>query len=104
MKKSSSKRKKSTVIKFKVHKDLPFCAMSLSNTLYNKTGNWRSLRPEVNKDKCISCLLCWKFCPQPCISIKDGIPVIDYNYCKGCGICVEVCPKGAIEFKKEENK
>ena len=90
-------------LKFKSHKDLPLCAVSLSNTLYNKTGSWRSIKPAVCKDKCSSCLLCWKFCPEPCISIVDGLPVIDYDYCKGCGICIEVCPKGAIKFE-EENK
>jgi len=103
MKKSGSKHKKKVkIIKFKGHKEMPLCAVSLANTLYNKTGSWRSMKPVVHKDKCISCLLCWKFCPEPCIVMKDGIPVIDYDYCKGCGICIETCPKGAIVFEKEK--
>ena len=98
-KKSGSKKAKD--VSFKGHKDMPICAISLSTTRYNKTGGWRSLRPIINKDKCISCILCWKFCPEPCITIVEGMPVIDYNYCKGCGICIEVCPKKAIEFEEE---
>lgn len=88
-------------IEFKSHNDLPFCSMSLSSTLSNKTGSWRSMKPVVRKEKCTSCLLCWKFCPEPCITMQDGIPVIDYDYCKGCGICAEVCAKKAIEFEEE---
>ena len=104
MKKSGSKddKKKAIVITFKTHKDMPYCAMSLADTRSNKTGSWRSIKPIVVRDKCSSCLLCWKFCPEPCIEIVDGIPVIDYDYCKGCGICIEICPKGAIVFAEEE--
>lgn len=93
--------RRAKVISFKSHKDLPYCAMSLSNTLYNKAGEWRSIKPIIDKKKCISCLICWKFCPDACISVKNGIPVINYDYCKGCGICIEVCPKGAIIAEKE---
>lgn len=99
MGKSDSKKK--NTIHFKGQKDLPYCAISLASTRHNKTGSWRSIKPIINKEKCTSCLLCWKFCPEPCISIVDGIPIIDYDYCKGCGICVEVCNKGAIVFEEE---
>ncbi len=99
-KKSGSKKVKH--IKFAAHKDLPLCAVSLANTLNNKTGSWRSSVPVVDNKKCISCAICWKFCPEPCITMVDGYPVIDYDYCKGCSICVEVCPKNAINYEKEK--
>lgn len=102
MKKSYSKKKKPVFIKLKDHREMPICAMSLSNTLTNKTGTWRSIKPVVDKNKCSKCLLCWKFCPEPCITMVDGLPVIDYDYCKGCGICIEVCPKKAIIFEEEK--
>jgi 2-oxoisovalerate ferredoxin oxidoreductase delta subunit len=102
IKKSGSKKKAAKTVHFKTYKDLPFCAMSLSSTLTNKTGVWRTLTPVVKQDLCISCLLCWKFCPEPCITMVDGIPVIDYDYCKGCGICAEVCVTKAIVMEEEK--
>ncbi len=100
--KKSSHKKKVNIIKFKKCDDLPHCAMSIADSLYNKTGSWRSIKPIVAGNKCTSCLQCWKFCPEPCITMVDGIPVIDYDYCKGCGICIEVCPARAIFFAEEE--
>ena len=64
----------------------------------NKTGDWRSLRPEVNKEKCTRCGICWQFCPDAAIKIsKEKGAVIDYDYCKGCGICAAECPFKAIK-------
>ena len=95
MKKSGSKK----IIKFKSHKDMPICAISLSSTLTNKTGIWRSIKPIVLENKCTACALCWKFCPEPCIAMEEGIPVIDYEYCKGCGLCAAECPRACIVMK-----
>lgn len=71
----------------------------------NKTGSWRSLRPELTAEKCIKCGICEDFCPEGCISgprkKERELPVTDYDYCKGCGICAKVCPKNAIEMKEE---
>ena len=68
----------------------------------NLTAGWRSMKPEVDKTKCINCGICWSFCPD--MSIKQGKDCvsIDYDYCKGCGICAMQCPKHAIIMKKEE--
>ena len=66
-----------------------------------KTGAWRQIRPVLDKDKCNGCLLCWKFCPEACINVVDGMPVIDFDYCKGCGICEVECPRGAIVMEQE---
>lgn len=65
-----------------------------------ETGSWRSERPVVDQEKCISCLRCWVFCPEAVID-KDTI-TIDYTYCKGCGICAVECPRNAITMEKEE--
>jgi len=67
-----------------------------------KTGLWRFLRPVINYNKCIKCGLCWMYCPEICIDLKDdGTPVINYDYCKGCGICVNECPVKAIQLVRE---
>jgi len=72
-------------------------------SLYNKTGNWRALRPILHKEKCIRCLLCWAHCPEPAVTREDDdYASIDYDYCKGCGICANVCPVHAIEMVMEE--
>jgi len=69
-----------------------------------KTGNWRNNRPVHDKEKCINCLICWIYCPEGCIKVKDGkMTGIDLDYCKGCGICAEECPPKvkAIEMIEE---
>ncbi|MFC2061031.1 4Fe-4S dicluster-binding protein [Elusimicrobiota bacterium] len=69
-----------------------------------KTGDWKTFRPEIDRDECINCLFCWIYCPDMCIKVKkEGeIEGVDLDYCKGCGICAEVCPKKCIQMKKEE--
>jgi len=75
-----------------------------NTTLANKTGSWRTQKPETNYTKCISCSLCSKICPEACIDMvatKDFLkpkPKTDYNYCKGCALCVHECPVKAIKM------
>jgi pyruvate ferredoxin oxidoreductase delta subunit len=67
-----------------------------------KTGNWRVEKPVIDYGKCVKCLICWLYCPEPAIT-RRGIEVkIDYDYCKGCGICAEECPTKAISMVPEE--
>jgi len=52
---------------------------------------------------CRSCRICWIFCPDSSIEIKDDSkPEFDYDYCKGCGICSNECPCGVITMQREE--
>jgi len=67
------------------------------------TGDWRSLIPVIDIDKCIDCFTCWIYCPDDCIIIKDDMIVgIKATHCKGCGICAKACPKKAITMTPEE--
>ena len=67
---------------------------------YN-TGDWRTLKPVIDKEKCINCLICWIYCPDSSILVEDGkIKDVDYKHCKGCGICAQVCPKKCISMEK----
>jgi 2-oxoacid:acceptor oxidoreductase delta subunit (pyruvate/2-ketoisovalerate family) len=76
----------------------------------NKTGDWRSFRPNIDTTKCIKCGICVSFCPEGCISGADVKKVlqerefakVDYDYCKGCGICANECPVKCITMAKEE--
>ncbi|OPX17698.1 ferredoxin [candidate division WOR-3 bacterium 4484_100] len=70
-----------------------------------ETGDWRSERPIWDENKCIHCLICWIYCPDSAIIVKDEkVQGIDYRYCKGCGICAEECPPKvkAITMVREE--
>jgi len=58
-----------------------------------ETGSWRSQRPIRDETKCIHCLLCWIYCPDSAIRVKEGkIIGVDLAHCKGCGICAKECP------------
>jgi len=76
--------------------------LEAGNAKEYKTGDWRSQRPVVDKEKCINCLTCFIFCPDSAIKVENGIMMgYDYDYCKGCGICANECPKKCIAMKPE---
>ena len=56
-------------------------------------------KPYVDKDKCIKCATCAKFCPVEAITMK-GYPKFDYGKCIRCYCCHEVCPADAIYLRK----
>jgi 2-oxoisovalerate ferredoxin oxidoreductase delta subunit len=102
MKKRKDRESAVKRITFKKEKDLPPAAISMADMRFNKTGEWRSARPVIDYGKCTSCMICWKYCPDAAITIRDGKPWIDLDYCKGCEICVEECPLKAIKSEKEK--
>ena len=61
----------------------PFC----SNLNVNKT-----LVSKNCKAGCIKCEICIKNCPEQCMKMINGIPVVDYAKCTSCGTCVTKCP------------
>lgn len=86
------------------HTELPIM-LEVATSLRNKTGGWRSFRPEIDEKKCTGCLICWIFCPDGCVK-KEKIGKrysvkIEYDYCKGCGICAAECPAKAIAMRRE---
>ena len=62
------------------------------------TGGWRTgVRPQVELESCVNCLLCWVYCPDSAVKTLDGVFAgFDLDVCKGCEICATVCPTGAI--------
>lgn len=72
------------------------------NFKINRTGDWRTLRPEVDREKCNACGICWLYCPDGAIKAEDGKFEIDYYYCKGCGLCAKMCPRKCISMVEEE--
>jgi pyruvate ferredoxin oxidoreductase delta subunit len=70
-----------------------------------RTGTWRSMRPVVDKDKCINCMICWMYCPDNSILVEGGeMKGFRLTHCKGCGICANQCPKDAIVMVEEGEK
>ncbi len=74
---------------------------SIKPNCNNKTGSWRSQKPVIDKEKCIGCGTCARFCPDEAIKIVDGKAVVDLDYCKGCGICANECPVKCIKMELE---
>lgn len=87
----------------KTWKEIPIGGLitEAGNAMKYNTGDWRTFKPVRDEKKCTNCLLCWVYCPDSSILVKDGkITGVDYGHCKGCGICAEVCPKKCIEMVK----
>ena len=66
-----------------------------------RPGDWRSVRPVVDRQKCVKCAVCWLYCPVQCIVEKPAWFDIGYATCKGCGICAQECPQRAISMIPE---
>ena len=74
----------------------------VGNSINYKTGDWRSYRPMWDDKKCNNCKVCWVYCPDGSITIKDGVMIgMDLEHCKGCGICAQECPQKAIKMVEE---
>lgn len=51
---------------------------------------------QIDRDKCVGCVLCMKACPMKAIRIRDEKAVIDSVRCVDCGECYRVCPHDAV--------
>lgn len=83
--------------------DLPGGAVLAEDAYHPSTGGWRAgIKPVVDLEACVSCLLCWVYCPDAAIH-TDGKNLLgfDYDHCKGCELCVKACPTGAITMLPE---
>ncbi|TAK79837.1 MAG: ferredoxin oxidoreductase [Betaproteobacteria bacterium] len=64
-------------------------------------GDWRTLRPVVDRLKCVKCAVCWLYCPVQCVVEKPRWFDFNLATCKGCGICAQECPQRAIAMIEE---
>ncbi|MCH4185157.1 MAG: 4Fe-4S binding protein [Eggerthellaceae bacterium] len=79
-----------------------FVCPEAGNSVKYKTGGWRSRRPIWDPEACKNCMLCWVYCPDASIQVKDGAMTgIDLDHCKGCGVCVSECRFGALKMITE---
>lgn len=83
--------------------DIGCCMVKAGSGADYQTGEWRSSRPIIDLDKCVHCLMCWVFCPDASIDVKNAkVQGIDLYHCKGCGICVTECPRKCISMVDEQ--
>jgi Na+-translocating ferredoxin:NAD+ oxidoreductase RNF subunit RnfB len=64
-------------------------------------SNRNTVKPQILKScktGCIKCALCVRTCPDRCIALENGIPVIDYQKCSACGACVSKCPAHVLKL------
>jgi uncharacterized Fe-S center protein len=54
-------------------------------------------KPQVNKNTCIGCKICARFCAHGAIVFNGGKAFIDQGKCTGCGRCIGSCSKNSIE-------
>lgn len=71
------------------------------SAIRHKTGNWRVFKPTIDHKKCISCKICFTFCPDSAIKWINNKPIIDYDVCKGCGVCSAECPVKCIKMIRD---
>lgn len=61
--------------------------------------------PQYNKDRCVSCGACVKWCQKRSVGaleLVNGKVVRDTKKCVGCGVCVAYCPTRAWSRSKDE--
>lgn len=63
---------------------------------------------QVNKDLCVGCELCVKYCPRQAITSvmeDDQLKVeVDATICHGCALCQTLCLTGAIQLVNYEDE
>ena len=71
-----------------------------------ETGDWRTMKPVIDWDKCRQCLLCAPVCPDMSIPVngEGKREEFDYFFCKGCGICSKACPFAPSKWSRTRNK
>ncbi len=68
-----------------------------------ETGDWRTEIPIIDLKKCNNCMLCWIYCPEGTIIVKEGkVTGVNLKHCKGCGICAAECPTKVIDMVREK--
>ncbi|WP_110943093.1 4Fe-4S binding protein [Inediibacterium massiliense] len=85
-------------------KDYPIGTSFQAGHLVEKNAGWRTIKPVIDYEKCVKCMICYLYCPEGTIFKENEKIQIDYDFCKGCGICAKECKAGSIQMVREERK
>ena len=50
-------------------------------------GDWRAMRPVVDREKCVKCAVCWLYCTVQRNVEKPRWFDINLAVCNVCGVC-----------------
>ena len=67
-------------------------------------ANHSDNKPQIRKDcsaGCFKCGMCARKCPEQCIDVSSGIPVVDYAKCTSCGECIKACPDKVLVLAQD---
>lgn len=76
------------------------CPNSCAKPQENDIGLVGAIEPVLCEEKCVSCGLCEKVCPNQAITMVDGKPVLDKSRCLLEGRCIFSCPTDAWQEKR----
>jgi heterodisulfide reductase subunit A-like polyferredoxin/coenzyme F420-reducing hydrogenase delta subunit len=76
--------------------DAANAALAAKELLGDGTRQMPRFRAEVDREKCVTCLTCYRCCPHGAIYWDDKA-VISPVACQACGICASECPQEAIQ-------
>jgi anaerobic sulfite reductase subunit C len=78
------------------------CPFDCPKAAINDVGFIGAIKPELDRDKCISCGLCAKSCAEGAIVMElEEKPLYYPGKCASCGDCVKICPTGAWKTAKK---
>lgn len=76
--------------------DVENTALAVKQCLGDGSREVPRFRAEVDREKCVTCLTCYRCCPHGAIYWDDKA-VISPVACQACGICASECPQEAIQ-------
>lgn len=78
------------------------CPFDCPKAAINDVGFIGAVKPELNRDECISCGLCEKSCAEGAIAMdQENKPRYYPEKCVNCGDCIKVCPTQAWKAVKK---
>lgn len=77
--------------------DVENTVLQIKQLLGDGTKEIPKFRAVVDREKCVTCLTCYRCCPHGAVYWDDKA-VISPIACQACGICASECPQEAIQI------